>query len=126
MFPTPGGKIPEFFCFPRRSSSECISVSVPLAHSSFVVVLSFEIYKGATQKASSKAYPSTVALSMAVCHILTILITSSASNIHFPGNKIVMILLAPAEHVYFTSIHLYNCFLLQETSFFIPNPPTQI
>ena len=63
------------------------NVSVPLAHSSFVVVLLFEIYKGATQKASFKAYPSTVAVSTTVCHIFTILITSSASNIHFAGNK---------------------------------------
>jgi len=27
IFLTPGGKIPEFFCFPRRSSLECISTT---------------------------------------------------------------------------------------------------
>jgi hypothetical protein len=57
-------------------------------------------------------------------HLLAILITWSANNIAFLATKHGMILLAPVEHVYFTNIHLYNCFFCKER-FFITNPPSQ-
>ena len=49
---TPGGKIPEFFYFPRRSSVECISTTSTLFISSRSV---FRNMKSATQKTSFKA-----------------------------------------------------------------------
>jgi magnesium-transporting ATPase (P-type) len=99
--------------------------NVSVTYSSFAVVLLFELYKGATQKASFKAYPSAVAVFITVCLILTIVITSSASNIHFPGNKTRYDPTHARGTCLFHQHSSVYLLFLQGTSFFIPNPPSQ-